>query len=222
MPAIIPLVAAVAGPLISKALGGSSGGLTTSPTFRREEQLGDLAKETAFDKLLPMGEKAYGDVLPYYEGVLGGNRAAISSALAPEISNLQSGYANAAKNIGTFTPQGGGMTSLLSELPFRETGDITNLISGARQNAASQLGNLAGQITGQGLAAGGLAESAFGQDINALLGAKGQQNPINMMLGGGIGQLLQNLPGIGGGSVSTGGLTTGFDPGLESAVSAVP
>jgi hypothetical protein len=195
-------------PLLGNQVMGVIGGLTgggqditgaanvgpKSPTFQRMQQLGDLSKGQAFDTLLPEAQKAYGQVLPFYSGILGGNRADISSILSPEISNIQSGYRNAAKNIGTFAPQGGGMTSLLSELPFHETGDITNLISGARTNAANALSSLAGQLTGEAQGFANTAEGAFGADINALLGRANQAIPLQQQLGQGM----ANMFGPGG------------------------
>jgi hypothetical protein len=199
---LAPIAAPIVGGLFGKLLGGSgqdmSGAANVgpgSPSFQRMQGLGDLSQQTAFDTLLPMAKQAYGDVLPYYQGILGGNRADIMSTLAPEVSTLESGYKNAAKNIGTFTPQGGGMTTLLSELPFKETGDVTNLISGARSNAASSLGALAGQITNEAQGFGNLAEGAFGADINALLGRANQAIPLQNQMGAGIANLLRGGTG---------------------------
>lgn len=200
-----PLIGAAASWGLGKlGLGSPAKVGPTSPTFRRAEQIGDLSKNFAFDYALPTAEKAYGDVLPYYEGLLSGNRADIASKLQPEFSTINSQFDQAAKSMGQFTPQGGGQTSALSELPFKKIAAQENLINTVRPQAASQLGQLAGQITGEGLQAGGLSLNAVADQLNTLLGKASQDIPLQQQTGAGIYSILQQLLGQQGGGVSTG------------------
>jgi len=203
-----PLISAAADVGMSKlGLGGGGSKVgPTSPTFRRAEQIGDLSKNYAFDYFLPSAQKAYNQVLPYEEGILSGNRADIMSTLSPEIGMLKDQYGQTQQNISKFTPGGGGQTTALSELPFKEEAQISNLINTARPQAANALTSIAGQMAGEGLQAGSLSLNAVADQINALLGKTAQDIPLQQQTGAGIYQLLQGLlngGGAGGGGGST-------------------
>lgn len=233
---------ALAGGVIG-GLGGLFGGGKakvgpTSPTFRRAEQIGDLSKEFGFDYALPEGKKLLSGAEAtlqkpedYYSKLLSGNRAEMMGAVAPEVQTIADQFAQNKANISKFTPQGGGQTALLSELPFQQSRATTELLEKVRPEAAKGLerlgaekGALSGMVTGEGLQGGQLALSAVADQMNALLGKANQDIPLAQQQGAGMFQVLKNLMGPGGalgGQVSTGGLTTGADPGLESAVGGV-
>jgi hypothetical protein len=220
--------------------GGKKGSTTgpTSPAYRRAEQLGDLSKNYAFDYALPEGKKLLGEAesslqgpADYYSKLLSGNRAEMMGAVAPEMQTIADQFGQAKSNISKFTPQGGGQTSLLSELPFQQSRAGTELLEKVRPEAAKGMervsaaqGALSGMVTGEGLQAGSQAQNAINAQIDALLGqqrldAKGQE-----AAGKGMYQMLQQMLG---GGVSTGGSSdpssvSGFDPNLESAVGGVP
>jgi hypothetical protein len=201
-----PLISAGIGYGMNKIGGAGSGAPgPTSPTFRRSEQTGDLAKEFAFDYALPQAKEAYDPVLKYYKDLLSGNRAEMMGAVAPEVGAIRSGYDQAKKNISAFTPRGGGQTSILSELPFRQNADIQRLLQTVRPAAAGNLGGLAGQIAGEGLNAGGLSLEAIAQQLNALLGKSSMEGPMKRDQGAGIYQILKQLMGSMGGGTGGGG-----------------
>jgi hypothetical protein len=142
----------------------------------------------------------FGQVAPYYSGILSGNKADIMSQLAPEISTIQGQDKQAAKNIAEFTPQGGGQTAELSELPFTQSGQITNLMSQAQQQAAQGLAGLAGAQGQLGLGessqAGnflGLNEQALQSAMAGLLG-KQQQATQGQLGGAELGMSAAGLP----------------------------
>jgi hypothetical protein len=120
---------------------------------------------------LSNANQAFNTVEPYYSGILSGNRSDIMSELSPEISTLQGQNKQAAKNISEFTPQGGGQTAQLSELPFTQSGEITNLISGARQQAAQGLTGVGQAQSGLGLGESGQAGNFLGLNEQALTNA---------------------------------------------------
>jgi hypothetical protein len=213
-----PLIEAAAGYGLSKLGGGSKAG-PTSPTFRRAEQIGDLSKEYAFDYLLPTAQKEYGKVLPYYEGILKGDRADIMNTLTPEIGTIKDQFGQAQQNISKFTPGGGGQTTQLSELPFRQEAQISNLISTARPQAANALTSIAQQMTGEGLQAGTLGLNAVADQLNALLGKASIDSPLQQQAGAGVYQILQQMLGqMGQGG---GGLTETDTPGIWAGASPI-
>jgi len=213
-----PLIGAAASYGMGKLGGGGKTG-PTSPTFRRAEQIGDLSKNFAFDYAIPQAKEAYDDVLPYYKGLLKGNRADIASVLQPEISTIESQYEQAAKNLGQFTPQGGGQTSQLSELPFRKIAAETSLINKVRPGAAAALGSLAGQLTGEGLQGAGLSLNAVADQLNTLLGKASIDSPLQQQAGAGVYQILQKM--LGQGNDPFAGLNDTDSPGIwDNAPSA--
>jgi len=176
---------------------------TDSPVFQRQQELGDLSKQFSFDYAMPEGKKLLGQAegtlqqpIDYWSKLLGGDRASMMSAVAPEAKNIMSQYDTAKQNISKFTPYGGGQTALLSELPFKEGGDIQSLIQKLRPQAASELeglgkaqAGLSGMVTGEGLQASGQAGNEFNDLFGALLG---QQKMNNQSLGG-MGSALADL-----------------------------
>lgn len=86
----------------------------------------------------------------YYSSILSGNPADVSGALAPQISQLNAGYAQGRNQVDQFAPMGGGRSSVMANLPFQKASAITNLISQARQAAAQGLTGIAGTEGGLG------------------------------------------------------------------------
>lgn len=226
---LAPLIGSAASWGLGKLFGGGGGGTAkvgpTSPTFRRAEQLGDLSKQYAFDYALPEGKKLLGEAEStlagpekYYSDLLSGNRASMMAAEAPEIQTINDQYAQNKANISKFTPQGGGQTALLSELPFQQSRDVTTLLEKARPEAAKGLervgaeqGALSGMVSGEGLQAGGLSLNAISDQINALLGKSAQDIPLAQQTGAGLYQILQKMIGGGSGGDTTQGPQP-FDP----------
>jgi hypothetical protein len=187
-----------AGGLLGDIFGGGSANVgPSSPTFQREQQLGDLSKEASFDTLLPESQQmlsaAEGDLsapTKYYSELLSGNRAEMSAAEAPEINEITGQMQQQKQNISKFTPQGGGQTTELSQLPFQTEGQVTNLLQQARPQAAQGLtqiaelqGQLAGQTANEALGFTNTASSANATDIDALLGKASQAMPGQQAIG---------------------------------------
>jgi hypothetical protein len=190
-----------AGGLLGEITGGGSANVgPQSPTFQREQQLGDLSKEAAFDTLMPESqsllqgaESTLAGPTNYYNQLLSGNRAEMSAAEAPEINQITGQMQQQKQNISKFTPEGGGQTSLLSQLPFQQEGQVTNLLQQARPGAAQALtgiaglqGQLSGQTAQEALGFTGQASQANATDIDALLGKAQQAIPGQQAMGAGI------------------------------------
>lgn len=126
----------------------------------------------------------------YYSSILSGNPADVAGALSPQISQLNSAYAGARAQNDQFAPMGGGRAEMAANLPYQKAGAITNLISGARQNAAQGLTNIAGTQGSLGSSLLGTSASAADAfDKNA--GNQMQfQYGAGLGAGGGIAQLI--------------------------------
>jgi hypothetical protein len=111
----------------------------------------------------------------------------IMSLLQPQISSLSSQYGQIAKSNEEFAPRGGGRTAALQEQPFNEANQISTLVSGERNFAATEAAQLGlGELgASTSAAATGLQGTALqtqqadqaqqqqqqaGQSIGALLG----------------------------------------------------
>jgi hypothetical protein len=162
----------------------------------------EAAQQGLIKSMAPMGPQFMGEaqeaispVMQHWLSILGGNRQEMTGAQAPEIQQITQGYRTAGETASTLTPRGGGRASLLSMVPYRQAGDINNLLMSARPQAAAgltQVGGLAGQLGG----------TALGSTVSALGGAQNYQLADRKMgfeqgqsLGGVFSELLKQLIG---------------------------
>jgi len=114
--------------------------------FQNTERLQPFAQN-----FLEQGSKTFQPSIDYWTKILSGDRSEITGALSPEIGRISSGYDQAAKTAGQFSPMGGGRATLMSELPFQKARDISSLISTLRPQAAQQLSGIAAQLSQLGM-----------------------------------------------------------------------
>jgi hypothetical protein len=146
----------------------------------------------------------------YYASILSGNPSSVAGALSPEINQLGSAYQQQKQQVDQFAPMGGGRAALSAQLPYQQAGAITNMISQARQNAASGLTGIAGTegALGQGLlgtsttAASAFDQNAYLQHMLQQQTGLGVGSAIGSLLTGG---LLGKIGGLFGGSKGGGG-----------------
>ena len=134
-------------------------------------------------------QQAFQAPTSYYSSILSGNPASVAGALSPEISALNSGYANNRVALDQFAPMGGGRAEAMAQLPFQRSGAITNLIAQERANAAQGL-------TGLGTTQGAIGQSLLGtgvQAANAFDVNAAQQHLLQQQTGMGIGSAIGNL-----------------------------
>ncbi len=138
-------------------------------------------------------QKAFQAPSSYYSSILSGNSADVAGALAPQITQLNSGFDQARRQVDQFAPMGGGRSSTMANAPFQQASAITNLISNARAQAAQGL-------AGIGSAEGGLGANLFGLSNNAAgdlgtLSTNQQQFSYNAgaKIGQGIGAMIAGL-----------------------------
>jgi hypothetical protein len=110
----------------------------------------------------------------YYQSILSGNPAAVAGAVAPEVNQLNQGYANARRQVDQYAPLGGGRSSQITQMPFQQQGAITNLIAKARENAAQGL-------TGIGSAEGGIGSNLIGTGAQAANAFGNQATEQNLL-----------------------------------------
>lgn len=145
LPAIAKGGAAIGSSLLGSKLSKSSPTPTEQNALNQDTQAQQLGLDTAkstipgAQNLISMGSAAYQPVLNYWSSILSGNRGAVTSAMAPEISRIGQGYNTAANTSAALSARGGPSSSFLSELPFAQQRDVTSLLQTARPAAANSL-----------------------------------------------------------------------------------
>jgi len=199
IPAIIGAGGAIAGSLI-----GSHKTKAQNEALQTQTQIEKFGLQTA-QKDIPAGEKALGQSLDYYTPLLTGNRQAMMEAEGPQISTLAQNYMNAKKQISQFAPRGGGTTSTLAQAPFNLADQITQLLEGARTNAASQVANIGSSLANIGVSAMNTSASTAGTVQSQQLQQQQQTNEILSGLGSALGKVVSS-GSSGSSSDSTGAL----------------
>lgn len=177
----------------------------------------NLALNNLFPTVTGKGEQQFNAGAPninagtgFFNSILNGNRADATATLQPDIDRIREAHANTLKAINTLMPRGGGRSSALFNESFAPTGEIGNLFSAIRPQAAAALPQIGLQQQQQGLGYFGLGAPSLGAATtsNANLGNLGQtQQQMTNSLFSGLGSSLFSLATtpFGGGS-STNGL----------------
>ena len=129
-------------------MGGILGiGGSASKTDRQHQLQGYGDLQNVFNYGIPAGQAGQqqgqsdlGDASNFWQKILGGDRSAISAALSPEISSITSqNDQNRKQQAAMGTARGGGTNAQNQQQQQVEQGQITNLINGARPQAAQQV-----------------------------------------------------------------------------------
>jgi hypothetical protein len=161
------LAAALGGSLASSGLGALLGRYSPTPQQQQVTQNDLTAQKTGLQtgqNLIGMGTGAVQQPINYWSSILSGNRGLATSALAPEISQIGQGYAQAGRTSAALMPRGGPSAQVLGDMPYQQQRDVSTLFQQARPAAASALGNLGSGILGQGANAL-YASTAAGRDV---------------------------------------------------------
>ncbi len=147
-----------------------------------------------------------GPAADYWRAILSGDRAKATSMLAPQIRQINESYDTTRQTGAELMPRGGGSASLLSELPYRKAGDINDLFSRSRTEAAGALPAIAGAYGTTGTNLLSIITGAYktggpntGGLLNYGLNSRAQTLDLGTSLGRGIFDLLKKLPKGGGG-----------------------
>lgn len=87
----------------------------------------------------------------YWSKILGGDKQAMTEAIAPESEALSDQYAAASRAAETSGPRGGYRAATMANLPFAKARDIGDLYQKLRPQAASQLTGIAQALSQLGL-----------------------------------------------------------------------
>ncbi len=114
----------------------------------------------------------------YYRSLLGGDKAAMESAVAPETSSILDQYRGKRSQMAKLGPRSGGTGEAIAGSQFGQIGDVSKVLQSVRPQAAKGATDVAGARAGIGQGIGqmgaqlaqlGLGES--GQGLQQLLGA---------------------------------------------------
>lgn len=153
------------------------------------------------DQMFARTQPAFDQAFQYYSNLLKGSPQDLAKALGPDLNNTGMFFDQARKNmLNSAQARGGSLTSGLAGIEGQRALALSNLVGGARQGAASALGNLASGHQLQGLQA--LAASQQGQMMNAQM-----QSQALSGIGGFLTRILStpglfgsgNQPQLGGG-----------------------
>lgn len=162
-------------------------GRNANPLARLQTQ---LAQESAgrsrqlFASAFPLMQQAGS----YYSRILSGDRGAMTSALAPEISGITQLYRGAAGNLDRMAP-GAGRDVARAELNRDRVGKLGDLVSGARRDAA---GGAAG-VAGMGLTGGNASASIFNSLLEGVRADRQYSDAQGEGLGKALGPLMLDL-----------------------------
>lgn len=139
----------------------------------------------------------------YWSTLLSGNRAGMTSLLAPELNRQAEGYRSAAQTSSTLTPRGGPRADILSDQPYQQQRDASTLFQTLRPQAASGLLDTSKTIAGYGGQSTSAGLNLFNQAMDAITGGQYGRNSIlnnelqrrqmDRQSGAGIGGLLFDL-----------------------------
>jgi hypothetical protein len=187
MPVIAPIIGAAGA--IGGAIIGSHKTKAQNEALQTQTAIEKFGLQTA-QKDIPAGEQALGQSLAYYTPLLTGNRQAMMEAEGPQISTLAQNYMNAKKNISQFGPRGGGTTSALAQAPFNLADQITQLLEGARTNAATQVANIGSSLANIGVSAMNTSAATAGTVASQQLQQQQQTNQLLGSLGAALGKIV--------------------------------
>lgn len=140
---------ALGGSLLASKLSKSKPTELESNVLSQDANTAKTSAQTGAN-VLNMGANATQPVLNYWASILSGNRAATTSALAPEISRIGEGYRTASNTSAALNPRGGPSASFLSEVPYQQQRDVSTLLQSARPAAAQSLGTMGNNLLSNG------------------------------------------------------------------------
>jgi hypothetical protein len=221
MPAAAPWIiqgglaagSAIAGHYASKS--AAKGAMARSPEEQQAlDRISGLVGPTAAmgRQFSSMALPQIGRAFNYYGNLVGGDRAALRGAVAPETAEIGEAYKGADQTIGRSYLQGGERAQALAENARSRSGKIASLVSGVRPMAAEALSRLAPAVANVGqqgqYLAGILNQGVLQQGWqNRLLGQQAGTAASNRW-----GQLFARLSELVASGGKTGGKTTTTQP----------
>lgn len=126
--------------------------------------MGDVLAKNG-GELFRLGTPALGQALNYYSTLTGGNRAQMQEAVAPEAEQISETYGGAERGLARAGLRGAQRDQAVSELTRQKAGQISSLIGGVRNSAASTLAGIGGTALSAASGANSSATGAYGSLI---------------------------------------------------------
>jgi hypothetical protein len=198
LPAIISAGAGIFGSLLGGRLSGREKATLGTEDALVQDLISSAGTTRKFgEAVLPEARGGLERAQNFYQKILSGDRAAVSSAAGPEISAIGRSYAGVTRGLGEFAPRGGGTTSAAAASRFAEAGDIARTKESLFQAAPEGLARTSGAL-------GALAEQALGlsadelrvaggltaEELNFLGGVSARAQQTGLAAGQGLGALL--------------------------------
>lgn len=189
---VLPSIIGLGGKFGASKLGSGAG----------KEQLELATQEQARQRgiqesLLAQGRQAWTPAFDYWNAIMQGGQAA-NVALGPEAQAIRGGFGTAQRNIEENLPRGGERNLGLAQLEVEKYGQLGNLPTIARRQAAGSLSQLAGIPYGVSVPAGGQAGGLAGNLLS--YGLSQQEQALSGA--GGFGEMLykimNKIPSLGG------------------------
>lgn len=223
------LGAGVGASILGSKLGQSSRSPLEESIIRQQSEANQLGMDTgkgllaegAADRergrgLLQTGINSAYPALNYWSQLLAGNKSGMTSLLSPELNRISQGYNTARQTNAALNPRGGPRADILSEQPFQQQRDVSNLFSTIRPMAASNLLDTSRFVTDASERSMASGSSLLTQAINSIFAGQGGRNMLlsseldrragdresGRNIGSTLFDLLGLLGGKGGGSAS--------------------
>lgn len=207
MPFLAPAIPALAGAGASAGLGKLlAGGPSSLEKQALAQQLAAGEKGLATGtSLLNRGLPALDQPINYWTTLLSGNRAGLTSMLAPELLQYAQGQRQAGLTSANLMSRGGPSATFFAELPFQQQRDVSTMFQQARTGAAAPLASAGSNLLSMGI------DAIYGTTPSgqALLGYERDRRTRDQATGSAIGNTVfdiieqLNLGGKGGGGGST-------------------
>ncbi len=155
--------------------------------------------------LLNLGNQNTQTGVNFFRNILGGNQAATTSLMQPDIDRIRQANQGTLQSVSTLMPRGGGRSGTLFNAAYAPNQQISNLFNTDRAAAATALPQIGAGQTSAGTGLFGLGGNA----LNSATGANSadlnyqlEQQKLTNTLWGGLGNGLFNLAmtPFGGGS----------------------
>ena len=161
-------------PLIQVATQGKQAALQTGTALANKSQ-----------GYLDTGTGGLTGILKNFWGpLLSGNRSAIDQFLSPERRAINQGYQSTLEDVARFAPRGGGRVASTVKANVQRQGQLSDLVFGARRQAAEGGAGVSNQLAGLGLSGVGTGgQLQGGQDTGSLFSLLNNQMGLTASAG---------------------------------------
>jgi len=139
------------------------------------------------------GEESIDKSLRYLMPLLGGDKTAVTSTLAPEYDTILQQYDTARKTASETGPRGGAKGEAIAESTFKQADALSRLLQVVRREAASEVTRIGESRANRGVAKEGLGIQSLDNVIASLTAKRGQNLQTYGDIGQGIGSVVASL-----------------------------